>query len=204
MFLKTDCILCLGRRGSGKSFLAKIIQRIYPRKVIFDTLEEYGDTDGIVVRSFDAFSKQIVTLAGLSRFTLIFKFSVESSDHALEFDQALRCLYYFEDIQIVIEEVQNFSSPHFLPHWLRQCLLTGRHRGISLLFTTQRPGELNKTILSQCAHIFAGPLHEKNDLNYVSSFLGVATARLTHLPPRRFLYFRPGEKLLMVKNDLKA
>jgi DNA helicase HerA-like ATPase len=101
----------------------------------------------------------------------------------------MRVCYYFGHIQVVVEEVQLYSSPHTLSKWLKNCLLTGRHKGLSLLFTTQRPGELNKTILSQCSHIFCGQIVEGNDLRYVSSFLNEDSKRLSGLPPRRFLYF---------------
>lgn len=202
IFTKTDVLLALARRGHGKSVLARELQGMYPRRVIFDSTGEY---DGpLVVRSWSEFAAEIVPLRSSPKFELIYRFEPGASDdEEAAFDQALRVLYEFRDVQVVVEEVQNFATPHFLPYWLRQCLLTGRHRGLSLLFTTQRPGELHKTILSQCAHIFAGQLHDLNDLRYVGSFLGCAHERLTHLAPHFFLWFRPGHELALVHNSLK-
>lgn len=188
--IKSDqCLLVMGRRGCGKSFLAKRLQTLWPRRVIIDSLNEY--TDGIKVRSFDAFCAEMYELkrSKQKKFTLVFQFDPEHDLNHEIFDQIMRVCYYFGHIQVVVEEVQLYSSPHTLSKWLKNCLLTGRHKGLSLLFTTQRPGELNKTILSQCSHIFCGQIVEGNDLRYVSSFLNEDSKRLSALPPRRFLYF---------------
>ena len=155
MIKPDDCLLVMGRRGCGKSYLAKKLQELWPRKIIFDTLHEY-QSESETANSFLEYCDKLARLKSMSpdRFTLVVNFDIESEASQVEFNQMLRLAYYYGNVQIIIEEIQNFSSPHFLPLWLKNCLLTGRHQNISLLFTTQRPGELNKTILSQCAHIF--------------------------------------------------
>lgn len=189
MITETDCLLIMGTRGCGKSYLCQMIQKIFPRRVIIDSVDEYPDENAVF--SFDQFAQKIVELekTGARDFEIVFKFDPEVGQNTEEFDELLRCLYYFGNIQIVIEEVQLFSAPHSVPKWLKNCLLTGRHQGLSLIFTTQRPGELNKTILSQCNHIFCGRLVEGNDLRYVSAFLNQDAAKLSTLQDRNFLYF---------------
>jgi DNA helicase HerA-like ATPase len=181
--------MVMGRRGCGKSFLAKRLQALWPKRVIIDSLNEY--TEGIKVSNFNSFCEKMAELKKnkTKKFVLIFQFNPEDDLNHETFNQIMRLCYYFGKIQIVIEEVQLYASPHRIPHWLKQCLLTGRHQGLSLLFTTQRPGELNKTILSQCAHIFCGQIVEGNDLRYISSFLNQDAQRLSSLPERRFIYF---------------
>lgn len=189
MFQATDCLLVMGRRGCGKSFLAQNIQKLWPRRIILDTLDEYSE--GEVVHSFDEFCNKLQEFKSVNKdhFVLIYKFEPESVQSAVEFEQIMRLAYYFGNVQVVIEEIQIYSSPNNLPHWLKNCLLTGRHQNLSLLFTTQRPGELNKTILSQCAHIFCGQIVEGNDLRYIASFLRQDAQKLISLPERKFLYF---------------
>lgn len=202
MINKTDCILVMGRRGCGKSYLARGIQQIFPRRVIIDTLNEYGTKDGEVVHNFDAFSEKMVELKENKKkeFVLIFQFPVESEENEAQFNEIMRICYYFGNIQIVIEEIQLHCNPHWLPHWLRNNLLIGRHRDLSLLFTSQRPGEVNKTIVSQCSHVFCGNLIDGNDLKYVSNFLNQDSEKLVNLPDRRFLYFHKG-KITEISND---
>lgn len=201
MFNPTDCILIMGRRGCGKTHLSKRIQEIYPRRVIIDTLSEYKD-QGQVVNSFTEFTNAIFDLKKENKkeFVLIYQFPLESPMNEAEFNQIMRICYYFGNIQIVLEEIQNHCSTQWLPHWLKNNLLVGRHQGLSLLFTSQRPGEVNKTIVSQCHHIFCGTLTDKNDINYVAGFLNQNSEKLSGLPDRRFIYFN-SKNTTEISND---
>lgn len=189
MIVHTDCLLVMGRRGCGKSYLAKRLQAMWPRRVIFDSLNEY--TEGEFVSSFNEFAALLEQKknSGATEFVIVFQFDPESRVSELEFDHALRLCYYFGNIQVVIEEVQLYCSSHFMPKWLKNALLTGRHQSLSLLFTSQRPGEVHKTIISQCSHVFVGTIVDGNDVRYLSNFLNQESERLPQLPDRRFLYF---------------
>lgn len=200
-FKATDVFLCLGRRGSGKSYLARRIQSAYPRKVIFDPLSEYSDSDGIICHSFEEFSKAVLETENEKKFTLVYQFDIECEDHSSEFNQALRVLWHRGNVLIVCEEIQMLASAHYLPMWLRNQLLTGRHRNNGLLFTTQRPGECHKTIISQSNHVFCGSLHERNDVDYVRAVLGDDAFKLADFPERHFLYFRPGGIIMRIDNN---
>lgn len=191
----------MGRRGCGKSYLAQNIQKRWPRRIIIDSLDEYSDGDHVT--SFDGFCEKLeyYKTNEIKEFVLVFKFNPETEENEDTFNEILRIAFYFKDVQIVIEEVQLYSTPHSLPHWLKQNLLIGRHHDISILFTTQRPGQLNKTCLSQCSHIFCGQIVEGNDLRYISSFLNQDANQLSSLPDRKFLYFN-GDSITMVSNDL--
>ena len=197
----------MGRRGCGKSYLGRRLQALWPKRVVIDVVHEYKSNDfanSIIVNSFEKFSEKLIEFKknNSKEFVLIYQFDPESTVSDELFNQIMRVCYYFGNIQVVIEEIQDFCTPHQLPHWLKNCLLTGRHKGLSMLFTTQRPGTLNKTVLSQCRHIFCGNIIEGNDLRYVSSFLNQDARRLSALEVRRFLYFRDGE-ILEIENDFK-
>lgn len=202
LFKSTDVFLTLGRRGSGKSYLARRLSEAYPRKVIFDSLGEYSDSDGVICHSFDSFCEEVLKTENSPSFTLIYQFDVESENNANEFNQALRVLYFRGSVLIIVEEIQLYSSPHNLPVWLKNCLLTGRHRNLGLMFTTQRPGECHKTIISQSNHVFCGSLHEKNDIEYTRCVLGERAYDLATLKERHFIYFRPGKETLQIDNNL--
>lgn len=200
MINATDCVLVMGRRGCGKSHLAKRIQEIWPRRVIIDSLNEYSE--GIIVHDFNSFTAELLRLknSNAEAFVIIFQFDPESHLSEMEFDHILRVCYYFGNIQVVIEEIQLYSTPHNLPKWLKNSLLTGRHQNMSLLFTSQRPGEVNKTIISQCSHIFVGSIVEGNDINYLKGFLNQDAGRLSSLPDRQFLYFSKSG-ITQISND---
>ena len=200
-FQYTDCLMVIGRRGCGKTFLSKNLQKIWPKKIIIDTLDEYEGQD--VVYDFESFTQRLCELknSDSQNFELIVRFNPESRISATEFDEICRLVWYFKNVQLVVEEVQSHASPHYLSHWLKHCMLKGRHHGISVLATTQRPGELNKTILSQCAHIFCGSLFEPNDVLYMSKTLGVSQDDILALPDRTF-YYKSAQGVTKISNNL--
>lgn len=203
MFTSTDIFSILGQRGSGKSFLCKKLQEIYPRIIVFDSLMEY--TDGLIANSFQKFCELILKTSNEKQFKIIYRFSLENSEKNIdEFNQALRILYYRSSVCIIVEEVQNFSSAHMMPHWMKQCLLTGRHRKLSMIFTTQRPAEMHKTIISQSTHLFCGQIHEKNDVVYLSNVLNNHAHMLKNLAKREFLYWTHGQTPQKILNDFSA
>lgn len=190
MIAPTDCAIVMGQRGCGKSYLARNFQSLWPRRVIIDSLNEYRD-GGLIVHNFSDFADSLLHFHEVNQkeFVLIYQFDFEARNKEHIFEEILKLCYYLGNIQVVVEEVQIYASIHNLPWRLENALLTGRHQNISLLFTSQRPGMVNKTIVSQCSHVFVGRISEGNDLKYLRSILGDEVEKLRLLPDRRFLYF---------------
>lgn len=201
-FKSTDCFLAMGRRGCGKSTLSKNLQSAYPRRVIIDSLYEYEE--GEVVYSFEEYSTKLLELSKkrAKEFVVILRVAHDDPQATDIVNHAIRIAFEFGNLMIVIEEVQLFSNHHILPAYLKNALLIGRHHNIALFFTSQRAGEIHKTILSQCNHIFVGQMHEKNDITYLKSFLGEAVDKLPNFPVHEFLYFSQSGKISRVKNSL--
>ncbi len=217
MFKKDDQICILGRKRSGKSYLARRVQECYPRKVIFDCNGEYRDFGDRCV-SFDDFAEKLVAAHDKKEFTLVYPFGAEGGKkEAALFDHALRALFrrgekYKSPTLIVVEEVQNFATTHVMPHWLRRCIMEGGHVGLALLFTTQRPGRCHKDIIAESGHVFIGSLHDEDDVGYARSAIGKERASELkmlktwedHKVPSQFFYFRPGTGTLKITNDFQA
>lgn len=196
-FKPTDCFTIVGTRGTGKSYLARVINSLFPRSVIIDPARDW--TEGEVVTSFDKFAEKLTEKnnENAKKFRIIFRFSPDEKNKQELLNHVLRLCFHFKNIQVVIDEVQLFTNPHFLPSYLENLLFIGRHEGISVMAITQRPARINKSILSQSAHVFVGQLHEKNDLNAVGDFLNEDSNKLISLPKRTFIYFSPefGKKI---------
>lgn len=190
MFKSTDIISILGRRGSGKSYLCKKIQTLYPRCIIFDTLHEYNDSDvDIMCYDFEDFSKAVISTKNKSKFRICFQFEI-GQDNTDIFNECLKLIYHRGSVCVVIEEVQNFSETHAygLTTWLKESLLTGRHRDIAIITTTQRAGQLHSAILSQSNHIFTGNLQGKSDLQNLSNTVGIDINIIKSLKEHTFIW----------------
>lgn len=190
-FKATDCFSIFGTRGTGKSYLARKINGMYPRSIVIDPAKDW--TNGEVVKSFTEFANKLKTKLNNNdkKFRIIFQFNPDEPNKPELLNHVLRLCFHFKNIQVVIDEVQLFTSAHFIPDYLKNLLFMGRHNGISVMCITQRPAQLNKSILSQSLHVYCGQLHDRNDLNAVASFLNTDTNKLFNLPKRNFIYFNP-------------
>lgn len=188
----TDKIFILGRSGCGKSFLGKTIQEKFNRLIVIDSLYEYsgGDFD-FVVDSYPAFLGALINLENQKNFKVLFRFNlsmVEVEREAL-FNRLCECIYQLGDVCLVIEEVHLYSSPQFLPHWLKNIALMGRHQKIGLICTSQRAGETNKTLLSMSTFVYCGQIIDLNDQKYIANFIGKDARALSELQDRTFIEY---------------
>ncbi|MFN3453518.1 MAG: AAA family ATPase [Pseudobdellovibrio sp.] len=195
-FKATDCFSIFGTRGTGKSYLARKLNDLYPRSVVIDPARDW--TDGEIVTSFTAFADKLKNKLNDKKFRIIFQFNPDEANKEELLNHVLRLCFHFKNLQVVIDEVQLFTSPHYLPEYFKNLLFMGRHQGISVMCITQRPAQLNKSILSQSLHVYCGQLHDKNDISAVSSFLNTDSNKLFNLKKRQFIYFNPeiGTKLI--------
>lgn len=163
MFDENTNICIFGMRGAGKSTLCREIQTYYNNIFIFDTLCEYNNSDGIIVSSYQDFSNYVIKTSKLNRLKIIIQLPIDHASDQELMDEYIKLLYYRGNCTIVIEEVQNFATVHKMPIYLKQVSLTGRHKKVNFITTTQRIAEIHKSLLSQSHHIFAGYTDSPND-----------------------------------------
>lgn len=202
-FNLNDKFACVAKTKSGKSYLGKILQRAFPRKVILDTTYEYSESDGDIVYGFAAFSEAIKRIEDLSEYTIVFRFAHEEKNQDQIFEEICRIIFYLGDTFFVIEEIHLYTSAHTLNPWLLKIATMGSHQGIGYLLTTQRPSLIHKTLLTQCDHIFIGSLIDPNDIRYVSEFCQEFSKKLAQYPPRRFIWWSHSHVQELDTNNLK-
>lgn len=205
-FKATDKIAILGRSGCGKSHLAKDAQKQFERKIVIDTLYEYngGDFDFVV----DTRSSLIAAMSAVEKnkkFSILYRFNLKSSEEIKNDDFNFICeaVYIFGNVLLVIEEVHLYSGPHFLPTWLKNLALMGRHQNVALIYTSQRAGETNKTLLSMANYVYCGQMIDLNDQKYIGNFIGKEARALSDIPDRSFIEFNSNDPKnpKTVKND---
>lgn len=209
MFEKKDKTLILGISQTGKTHLARQIQHAYPRCFVFDLTDEYEEKTTPehykwTITTFEQFCDVLLILSKNKpkKFRVIIRLDPEIKDAEKIFNEMFRLIYYLGDCCVDIEECHELAGVHKMPRWLRNLFTRGAHKDISLIITTQRISLLNKTIISQCKHVFCGQTLEPNDLKYLKSSLGEWTLQLPEIEPRFFLYYSPRKKIEKVHNSL--
>jgi hypothetical protein len=133
----------LGKRGFGKSTMAKfILQKVHNKIVIIlDPMNEYaGD---FYFFNYDEFQDHFLKY-GLKPKKYVCKFS-ETLDFSILFETASK----IHDLYIVIEEADIFSKPNWVDEDFFKIIRYGRHFRQNYLAICRRTAEMNNNIISQ-------------------------------------------------------
>jgi len=170
-----NTILCIfGRKGSGKSFLAKQCLDDWDRVLILDLMAEYpGD---VRTWTLEEAREELIRLCGRERWKL--------SATGLAPYESLALLDLAREIPgllVVVEEAGTLCSPSDLPPELAELVYRGRHYGVSLLVLSQRPATVHRGVTSQADLVVAFRQHEQRDIAYLRSLFGDSAEELRYL-----------------------
>lgn len=200
MFGPTDKIAIFGRSGCGKSTLQETITNCYPRLIVIDRMREHST--GFITSNFEDYARYLTDQIqrNTPQFKLVFQFDIEqlSDSQELIFEHAVRLAYKYGQITgnnlcLSVEEVQFFASPTYIPHWLKESTLTGRHANLAVVVSSQRPAAVHKDLISQSSHLFVGQLFELRDMEYLRGTIGDAAYQARELPQGQFIHYSAGQ-----------
>lgn len=164
MFSSHSNITIFGMTGSGKSVLCRQLQGYFKNVIVFDTLYEYQDHEGVIFKDFNSFAHYLISTQHQDIIPkLIIRFNPDIDENN-EINNYLKMIYFRGDCTVVLEEVQNYASVYKIPKYLKQIALTGRHKKVNFITTTQRIAEIHKSLLSQAHHVFSGFTDNSLDL----------------------------------------
>lgn len=202
MFNATSKICIFGMSGSGKSTLCKNLQQYFPNVFIFDTLGEYSENEySNIFYDYSTFADFVEKTKDQNGIRAVFRFNIEGASNDDVFDECVRLLYYRGNCTIVVEEIQNFATVHYIPPFLKQVSLTGRHQNISFITTTQRIAECHKSILSQAQHRMAGYCDNPSDLKTLKEW-GIPDNLIKEIDLFQFIW-KDGKNIYKIDNHLK-
>lgn len=150
-----------GRRGVGKSTLAREIARHQARLLVWDYIGEYGPLAFRAEGNLQDLSAYLNQSRGQRFFAARY---IPRVGDVEEFEAFCRTAYACRDTVIVVEEVAAVCSASYLPPNFGKIVRMGRHRGLGLLWCTQRLNEVSRTLTS-LTDVWAGfSLSEPADL----------------------------------------
>lgn len=180
-----------GRRGVGKTTLARAVARHQARIVVWDALGyEYKPLAYRVEDGDPESLTEYLDWAHGQRFAAVRYCPQSGGDRELgeEFEHVCRVLWRYQDFVFVVEEVAGLCDPSNLPPEFGRLVRQGRHRRIGLLWTSQRLNEVSRT-LTGLTDVWAGfSLAEPADLLTLAQRCGQDYAeRIERLPRYEWL-----------------
>lgn len=151
-------IVILGRKGTGKTTLAKKIISLQKRIFIIDVLDEY---DGLDCQDMD-----------LTYFFKNERFRLKIvPDEKFDLDSYLDKLWKFENYYLVLDEIGIWQSPNYISTKLLKFIRLGRHKNINMIMIGRRPAEIHRDITALADEFYFFQIREPRDIEYVKAYI---------------------------------
>ena len=162
-----------------------------PRFILWDTLGEYTGFPS-VSDDYGLFQEVTPWLDGGGFHRVVYNCLADDELKALEF--ACRVASALKNVCLIIEEVDTYATPNVIPNELKRLLKVGRHYGVSMIFVSRRPAEINRLITAQTRRFVLFRTTEPNDTRYLSSVIGAdLSEEVRALPDLHFIDWQHGK-----------
>jgi len=160
-------ILIIGKRGSGKSYLAKKMIAEHRRLLVFDIMSEY--TNGVAFgtethREFCEFWLAVHK----KDFTLVYR----PIQPKKEIEDIAEAVFALGNMTFVVEQIDSICTAYDLPESFSKIIARGRHRNITLIGLTPAPFGIHRDLTRQAKEIYVFNTKEPRDRDYLKNLLG--------------------------------
>jgi len=168
---KTDTILILGKRGIGKTTLAKTL------------IDMNGQLNYLIID----------ILGNYSQYKNKYKVLNISPLETSKFDRAL---IFAMDKQMftVLDEVDRFDYDSYLSYYVN----IGRNYGTGWIAIARRPANLSKDFVTNADYTFLAKTTQRRDVEFITHSYDVSVDELANLQEHEFLLFKHDDLLRKV------
>lgn len=188
---KAAIMAVLGRTGMGKSTsIKRELRKARGPVFVWDFKREYGE---LGFTTTDRLAEFIDLVRGGAK-RVAFWPALDQRKRWKQFDVWCRAMYQTKGAALVIEELAFVTTPSMAPDAWRMMTLTGRHEGLKIIATSQRPASVDKDFLGNCTRVRAFGLGYPKDAKAVAEALHMEDHRpLLELGPFEFYERNEGQ-----------
>ena len=189
MATKPLMVAAVGGRGTGKSaWVSQALEASKPpRLLVWDLMGDH-DWAGPALNLPDA-----IRAMQAPRFSVRVQPSPDDETRAEQFDVFCRAAMAAGKLVVLVEELAFVTQPSWAPAgWRRLCLL-GRHRGVWIFGTSQRPSQVDKEFFGNLDVTHCGRQTSEADARTMASLLGVNWRDMQQLPDLAWIERHAGD-----------
>lgn len=161
----------IGASGQGKGVWLKgvVIDEAPTRVVVWDFMDEYGDTLAKLagkrraVASMSSLEAVRQAMVKAGEGPLMVRYVPRGAGNKAlqrEFEGLCELVYAWGDCTFVAEELANVTTPSWAPAAWRKMTTSGRHRLVRIYGVTQSPALVDKSFLGNCTLVHCCALRE--------------------------------------------
>ncbi len=180
---KANIWAIMGATGGGKGNTVKIFyQRIKPkRSIIWDGLHDFNEHGQTVTTLGELYQAVKIKNGYRKHFNIVFKPSLKYRNEKV-FNLVCKLVYAVGDLLFIADELKHVTRAIQSPEWWSEINTSGRHRGLSVIGTSQRPAQIDKDFFSAATHIRAFRMNFDSDVKVLADALHVKKDEVSGLP----------------------
>ncbi len=193
--MTNEIIVILGKKGSGKSVMARHYVKDKRRLVVYDPMRQFSDCGVVISGRVDLLYYLRDNQRGSFRAVYQPEIGLREDDFVkTEFREICQAVSCLKNIYFMVDEIDNCLAPRQQDNGFFQNIIQrGRHDQISLVATTIRYTDVQRNLTAQADAIICFHTHEPSDVQYFKSYFGDMARELPALPPFHFIKYEKGQ-----------
>lgn len=171
-------IAVIGASGTGKSsYIKGDLLKKYQRLMIWSPLEKtdnYAKFCGGKV--INGKITELVAAVKSGAKAIVFVPTGKDSEVKKQFDLFCRIVWELEGATVLVEELSRVTMASWSPPAWKNLSTAGRHQGLTIIGTSQRPANIDKDFLGNCTEIRCYRVNYDADAKVMADSLGLQTA----------------------------
>ncbi len=175
---KADIIAVIGASGTGKSsYIKGELLRKYSRLLIWSPLEKTDNYAGFCGGGVVVNGKisELVARVKAGAKEIVYVPVGSDAEIKIQFDRFCRIAWELEGATVLIEELSRVTMPSWAPPAWKNLSTAGRHRGLTIIGTSQRPANIDKDFLGNCTEVRCYRVNYGNDAKVMADSLNLQT-----------------------------
>lgn len=173
---KADIIAVIGASGTGKSsYIKGELLKKFDRLLVWSPLEKTDDyagfCGGIVVTKIT----DLVAAVKAGEKAIVYWPKGSDAEIKTQFDRFCRIVWELEGTTVLVEELSRVTMASWAPPAWKNLSTAGRHQGLTIIGTSQRPAQIDKDFLGNCTEIRCYRVNYDTDAKTMADALGLRT-----------------------------
>lgn len=169
-------VAVIGASGMGKSsYIKGELLKNYSQLLVWSPLEETDDyksfCGGVVVSKIT----DLVAKIKAGERAIVYYPRGSDKEVKTQFDRFCRCVWECKNAHVLIEELSRVTMASWAPPAWKNLSTAGRHKGLTLIGTSQRPANIDKDFLGNCTEIRCYRVNYDTDAKVMADALNLRT-----------------------------
>ncbi len=156
--------------GKGATIKAEILPGLPGPVIVWSPLEE-TDQYAKFLRCKRVTALPAVIEAWRARRSVVYEPPLDPKQIATRFDVFCRAAWHMTGAVIIVEELARVTTPSWAPTAWKNLTTAGRHRGLTIIGTCQRPAQVDKDFFGGCSELRVFRVNTKNDAMVMADVL---------------------------------